>query len=319
MEGTASDWVQVISGVPQGSVLGPTLFVAAVHSIPEDIRSSVKIYADDTKLYRPLRSQSDVQALQKDIDTLVEWTERWQLPLNTAKCKVMHMGASNQDFDYMMAGQKLEVTAEERDLGLLVDRSLLFHGHAAATVAKAFRTLGIIRRTFLDLNEVTLPLLLKAMVRPILEYGNSVWGPVFCGDQDKVERVLRRATKMVKALKHLPYQERLKQLRMPSMCYRRERGDMIMVHQLLTNKIRIDPTSFFALAPENVITRGHSRKLLKPAANKVIRQRFFSHRIINSWNSLPDEVVSADSTNSFKNRLDKYWKDRMFKTRDESQ
>ena len=75
----------------------------------------------------------------------------WQLPLNTTKCKVMHIGTRNQEYDYKMGGQNLKVITEEKDLGLLVDRSLLFHDHTAATVARAFRTLGIIRRTFLTL------------------------------------------------------------------------------------------------------------------------------------------------------------------------
>ena len=101
---------------------------------------------------------------------------------------------------------------------------------------------------------------------------------------------------------------------MPSMYYRRERGDMILVHQLLNNNIRIDASSLLVLSQEEA-TRGHTRKLLKPMANKMIRQRSFSHRVINSWNSLPDEVASVGSTNIFKNRLDKHWAERMYKTR----
>ena len=312
----ASVWSHVTSGVPQGSVLGPTLFVAAVNSLPEDIKSSIMIYADDTKLYRPIESQSDVKTLQDDLNTLLTWTETWQLPLNAAKCKVMHIGTANLNAEYYIADQILEDTAEERDLGLLIDKSLTFHAHASTAVAKAFGVLGVIRRSFLDLNEVTLPFLFKATVRPVLEYGNCVWGPVLSGDQDKVERVLRRATKMVPAVRGLPYQERLKQLKMPSMHYRRERGDMITVYQILTKKIRLDSSDLFRLAPESARTRGHTKKLLKPTANKMIRQRFFSQRVVSTWNALPDEVVTSESTNTFKSRLDNHWKHKMYLTRD---
>ena len=162
---------------------------------------------------------------------------------------------------------------------------------------------------------LTLPLLFKTMIRPILEYGGCVWGPVFCGDQDRVERVQRRATKMVAAIRHLPYQERLKRLKLPSMSYRRTRGDMIMVHQLHTGKIRIDPSKFFEPAPAHANTRGHCKKLMVPTSNKASRQRFFSVRVIQAWNSLPEEVVTAGSTNSFKNILDNHWKNKMYLTR----
>ena len=97
----------------------------------------------------------------------------------------------------------------EKDLGLLIEKSLQFHSQTSSVVARAFRTLGVIKRTFLSLNEITVPILYKTMVRPILEYSNSVWGPLMCGDQDKMERVQRRAIKLVvvATIRHLLYQD----------------------------------------------------------------------------------------------------------------
>ena len=155
----------------------------------------------------------------------------------------------------------------------------------------------------------------KSMVRPLLEYGNCVWGPVYCGDQDKVERVQRRATRMVASVRHLPYQTRLERLKLPSMHYRRERGDMIMVWQILTGKIRIDPTKLFQQVPVDSTTRGHSLKLLKTFSNHAQRQNIFSQRVINNWNSLTEEVVSAETVNGFKNALDRHWRQRMYRIR----
>ena len=318
LEGTASDWIQVKSGVPQGSVLGPILFIAAVQSMPKNVDSPILIYADDTKVFRPIKDSADTDVLQRDLDALTAWSAMWQLPFNCAKCKVMHLGTSNPEHEYHMLGHQLESTAMEKDLGLLIEKSLQFHSQTSSVVARAFRTLGVIKRTFLSLNEITVPILYKTMVRPILEYSNSVWGPLMCGDQDKMERVQRRATKLVATIRHLPYQDRLKQLNLPSLHYRRRRGDMILVYQILTGKVRIEPSRLFTLAPADQGTRGHSLKIGKPAANKVVRQNFFSVRVVNPWNSLPEEVISAASTNEFKNKLDNHWKEEMFKTRVET-
>mgnify|MGYP007024856988 CR=1 FL=1 len=92
---------------------------------------------------------------------------------------------------------------------------------------------------------------------------------------------------------------------------------MILVYQILTGKIRIDSTRLFTLAPADQGTRGHALKLSKPTANRVLRQNFFSVRVVNQWNSLPNDVVTASSTNVFKNKLDKHWQDKMYKIRGE--
>ena len=137
---------------------------------------------------------------------------------------------------------------------------------------------------------------------------------MYCGDQDQVERVLRRATKLDRSLCDLPYEERLELLDIPSMFYRRQRGDMIMVFQIVTGRIKILHEQLFELA-ENHGTRGHHLKLKKPQVSRLFRQHFFTIRVINNWNNLPDHVVSAPSVNTFKNRLDDHWRIRKYWTR----
>lgn len=168
--------------------------------------------------------------------------------------------------------------------------------------------LAVIRRSFALLNEVTLPLLFKSLVRPHLEYGNLVWGPFNRADQRAVERVQRRATRLVADIRHLEYQERLRVLKLPSLYYRRRRGDMIHVYQMLHGGVDVDATKMFTLhtgAP----TRGHSLKLRKPQASCRSRQNSLAVRVINEWNGLPDAVVESPSLSTFKSRLDTYWEE----------
>ena len=125
-------------------------------------------------------------------------------------------------------------------------------------------------------------------------------------DQKLVEHVQRRATKKVPDLCHLPYQHRLRALGLPSLYYRRRRGDMIAVYQVLHGGLDLDPLSFFdrTLARE---TRGHPWRLTKPRAVTRVRRNAFAVRVINDWNSLPAAVVNSETVNQFKNRLDAHW------------
>ena len=149
------------------------------------------------------------------------------------------------------------------------------------------------------------------MVRPVLEYGNAIWGPFFQCDIKTVESVQRRATKLIPHLSDLSYEERLHNLKLPSLAYRRKRGDMILMYKIINEKIRIQFDDFFTLA--NNRTRGHPMKVTKLRAMKLSRINSFSQRVVNDWNSLPEDVVMSPSLNTFKNRLDKHWKQLHYK------
>ena len=170
----------------------------------------------------------------------------------------------------------------------------------------------MIRYTFENLGRQTLPLLFKTLVRPLLEYGNAVWGPHNKADQLIVERVQRRATKLVTSLRHLPYAERLKALRLPSLQYRRRRGDVILTYQIMHGLLDLPCDNFFQNATVGT-TRGNTRKVAKPHAQSRIRKNHWSIRTINDWNSLPDSVITATSLNQFKAQLDKHWSQELYK------
>ena len=200
---------------------------------------------------------------------------------------------------------------EEKDLGVLIDKRLKFHSQTAAAISRASQILAVVRRAFANIDEVTLPLLYKSMVRPLLEYGNTIWGPHGKTDQKKLERVQRRATKMVASIKNLPYPQRLRRLGLPSLFYRRRRGDMLTVYQLLRGGMDVQAEKFVT-RHEYDQTRGHAWKLYKPRATSLTRRNAFSIRIVNDWNALPASVVAAESLSRFKARLDRHWSNIMY-------
>ena len=305
LRGCASPWASVTSGVPQGSVLGPILFILYINDLPEAVASTIKIFADDTKIYRSVSPSSGFIELQKDLEAVTLWSEKWQLPFNVSKCKAIHVVSQNPCHIYEMGGANMDQTDIEKDLGIRINSELKFCKQAAAAGAKGNQLSALIKQSFQCINMVTLPLLYKTLVRPHLEYGNLIWGPFNCADKKMIERVQRRATKLVPEIKDLPYQERLKHLGLPSLYYHRRRGDMLAMYQIFNGGLDIQPDKFFTLAPSG--TRGHSMKLRKPQAMSRVRRWALAVRAINDWNGLPPSVIQASSLNQFKSRLDNHW------------
>ena len=169
--------------------------------------------------------------------------------------------------------------------------------------------LGLIRRSFSFIDNEIFNLLYKSRFRPILEYGNTIWYPILKKDADAIENVQRRATKLIPGLQKMEYSSRLRTLKLPSLKYRRKRGDMIETYKFLND---IYNTEHSWLKLDDSSTRGHSLKLTKIRCNTELRKHTFSNRIVNDWNSLTEHVISAPSTNSFKSRLDKHWENIMY-------
>ena len=312
VERELSSWAQVKSGIPQGSVIGPILFVIFINDMPDIVNSMCQLFADDAKIFRSVSSNNDNKKLQDDLDRLTEWSMEWQLPFNVDKCKSLHIGRNNRKHIYEMDGKKLEQVKDEKDLGVLIDNELKFHKQTATAIKRANSVLGIIKKSFTLLDVSTLPLLYKSLVRPHLEYANVIWGPYYKEDIKAIERVQRRATKLVSQYKDMPYEDRLRALNIPSLAHRRHRGDMILTYKLMTGISNISKDDFFKTT--NLITRGHQHKIFKQHASKFPRINTFSSRIVTDWNKLPSKIVQATSINLFKNQLDKHWCNVMYDT-----
>ena len=212
-----------------------------------------------------------------------------------------------------MDNQELQQGKGRERLRCVDRRRTKIHKQTAAAVKTANSILGLIRKYFVAFDKVSLGLLYKSLVRPHLEYCNVIWGPFYKGDIITVEKIHRQATKFVPEFKKMPYEGRLKALDIPSLNYRRIRGDMITIYKLLTNQMKIEGEKVFRMG--NVATRGQPEdKLFKQHATKFVRINTFSNRIVTDWDSLPKDVVEAPTIDVFKERLDTHWKERKFIT-----
>ena len=132
-----STWTKALSGIPQGSVLGTLSFVIFINDMPEDVKFNVcKLFAADCKLYGRV-SDEETDKVQQDLCNLEKWSQKWQLPFNEKKCKVLHLGKNYPNQEYLLNGHVLEVSTSEKDLGVHIDNQLKFHVHAAAATKKA--------------------------------------------------------------------------------------------------------------------------------------------------------------------------------------
>ena len=331
VNGCFSSTSKVLSGVPQGSVLGPLLFLIFVADMAPLVQNFTSLYADDTKIFSYLLdnqiSPHTPESIQNDINVLSRWSDKMQMSFNPEKCHRLHLGKSNNHHPYYLPKiyattetatsisytlylHNLQDVQDEKDLGVYVDNSLNFKKHISQKISKANSMLYLIKNSFQHLDKNMFKLLYKSLVRPHLEYASCIWNPITKDDIIRLERVQRRATKLIPGLSNLSYPERLKELELPTLHYRRLRTDIIFVYNYVNQHILLDASTHCKkchnftdmLSPVTAGTRGHPFRYKIHRLNTT-RKRFLTGRTLHYWNNLQPETVTACSLNSFKSRL----------------
>jgi len=307
VNGKLSKKCQVQSGVPQGSVLGPLLFVIYINDLAEVTNSEMFLFADDTKLVEEINNAEDAIRLQHDIEAMEKWSGDWLLKFHPDKCHVLTLGKFwniQHAHPYEIAGSVLEHVDQEKDLGVIIDSELNFEEHIYTKIKKANSIVGLINRTFDFLSPEMLRTLFIAFVRPHLEYAQAVWSPRLIKHSDAIESVQRRATRLVGGYRNHSYEERLQVMNLPSLKIRRKIGDMVEVYKHLNV---YDKSSLCQkLVLRNRPQRKHNLELKRNFAEDGIRgyqTNSLYYRSIDTWNSLATNVVNAPSVGKFKLEL----------------
>jgi len=300
-----SAFSKVVSGVPQGSVLGPLLFLLYINDITDLFPGhvSIKLFADDIKIYMEINNISDAAVFQNSINLVCEWAKMWQLKLATTKCQYMRVGLRRTDTSsYSLNGVDLNKINSCSDLGVKFDSVLSFADHIDGIVFKAKQRANQILRCFVSRDKWVLTKAFAVFVRPLLEYCSPVWSPCTVTAINKLESVQRMFTKRLPDMMSLSYDARLQLLGLERLELRRIHSDLIMCFKITHQLVSIPFSSMFELSASRA-TRGHPFKLAYPDSRINVRANSFPVRVIALWNRLPEYVVMASRLTTFKRLL----------------
>ncbi|BHF62528.1 hypothetical protein SprV_0200551000 [Sparganum proliferum] len=301
--------VAVRSVVPQGSALGPTLFIAYVNDCANELNCGVAMFANDIKMWSTIRSEVDEARLQTNLDHREQWSKDWLLPFNVNKCDFLRVGrtSSPNHTVYRLTGEPLHKVDAQKDLGVWITTSLKPSLQCSKVAKSAMSILYLVKRAFSYFDEDCSAKVFQTFVRPHLEFAIQAWRPWTGKDVGILEKVQRRATKLVSGQWSLPYEARLANLALFPLSYRQVRGDLIQAFRIVRDQgCCLASGDFFELATTTNL-RGHPLKLRVTGARLDTRKFFFTNRVVAAWNALPEDVVMSASVDTFKRRLDHHW------------
>ena len=307
--GEDSETTPVISGVPQGSVLGPLLFLIYIDDVarvPLSEGTSLVLYADDMLLYRAIDGPEDFATLQRDINAVNNWVSNNYLQFNVSKCKFMHISHKRQFHhpipDLLLDGQSLERVTSFKYLGILLTSDLKWSCHIESICSKARKILGLIYRRFCEHAEPSALLqLYMSLVRPHLEYGCHIWDPHLQKDKVMLENVQKFGLRICARQWDLGYNELLSNFHAPTLQDRRLYHKLCNMYKIVNNLISFPPSIF---VPRH--SSHHANTYVQPFAHSNAFLHSYVPSTVSSWNSLSSNITNQPTLPTFKSHLSTY-------------
>jgi len=310
--GTKSILLNVLSSVPQGTVLGPILFLILLIDIDRNIISNVSSFADDTRISHGIASTEDAAQLQSDLQTVYGWQHENNMLFNEKKFELLRYG-KNQDIkeatNYIgPLKNQIQEKQSVRDLGIMINNTMTFTDHITKVCNKAKQICGWIQRTFKTRDKEIMRTLWNSLVQPHLDYCSQLWAPHKIGEIQKLEAIQRQYTSKIPVLSEQNYWERLKTLKLNSQERRMERYRIIYVWKILEDKVPNPGITHHMSQRKGRLCKIPKIEQQASCAVKTIKEGSFMVRGPNLFNSMPQNIRNKSdcSTDSFKHQLDNY-------------
>ena len=305
VDGDASSTVHVDSGVPQGTVLGPLMFLLYINDIGDKIDSTIKLFADDCLLFRQIKTTDDAAQLQKDLDSLHTWTEEWQMNFNSKKCYTMRIHRKKQPTiqNYNLGGDILQAVPSQAYLGVEIHEQLSWKPHITSTAAKAGRTLGFLRRNISKCSSNIKQQAYISLVRSQLEYASVIWDPYRQNQIDHLEKIQRRAVRFICG----NYQRdasvtRMRQdLELPLLEERRRQARLTMFFKAINHQIAVPIPDY--IQPRIRTTRQQQNRFMRLSSSSDSYRQSFFPRTLRDWDALPTNIIELPTVEQFKGAI----------------
>ena len=312
LEGATSESVPVESGVPKGSVLGPTLFLLYINDLPKNLTATARLFADDTLCHRPITSDKDEESLQEDIDRLADWEEKWQMKFHPEKCQCLRFTRKRKNKrklrTYKLHNHPISNVQKATYLGVTLQHDLSWDEHVNKIVTKANKSLGFLRRNLKVKSKKIKETAYLSIVRPCLEYACSVWDPYTEKLIKKLETVQRRAARWVSSRyrQTSSVEDMISNLQWTSLKSRRIQANKNNLFKYANNKLQIysiNKPLRSSIPPRHSSRNNHPLFFNYPPGAPSYRQETFFPRTIKLWNDLPTQAVVSQSLEEFQSLI----------------